>query len=131
MTKRRKILLAAAIGLMAVAGTGYASAAAAQASASDLRATGLVGERANGYLGIVGEASADLRARVNAVNIKRRAAYTNLAGQRGVAVEQVGATMACELFATAVGPGQYYQLPDGIWRRREGNAPVQRPPYCV
>lgn len=121
------LILAAAIGLAAA---GHAPAMA-QATAAELRASGQAGERADGYLGVVGQATPDLRARVNAVNIKRRAAYTNLAAQRGAQIEQVGATMACELLATAVGPGQYYLLPDGIWRRREGNDPVIRPVYCV
>jgi uncharacterized protein YdbL (DUF1318 family) len=133
MKRRTKLMLAAAVGLAAVVGgTSYAYAMMqSDASASDLRATGQVGEQANGYLGIVGSASADLRARVNAVNIRRRAAYTGLAGKRGVQIEEVGATMACEIFATSILPGQYYRLADGVWRQREGNAPVPRPSYCV
>lgn len=136
MTRRSRLLFATALGLAAVASASgyayaYAAAAAAQTNSAQLRATGQAGEQANGYLGIVGEASAELRSRVSAVNIRRRAAYANLAGRRGVTIEEVGATMACEIFATAVLPGQYYRLPDGVWRRREGNAPVQRPAYCV
>jgi uncharacterized protein YdbL (DUF1318 family) len=133
MKRRTKLMLAAAVGLAAVVGgTSYAYAMIMQADTSaQLRATGQVGEQSNGYLGIVGPAPADLRARVNAVNIRRRAAYTDLAGKRGVQIEEVGATMACEIFATSVLPGQYYRLPDGVWRQREGNAPIPRPSYCV
>jgi uncharacterized protein YdbL (DUF1318 family) len=124
-----KILLAGAIACSALMG---GAAYAVQAStAAELRASGEAGEQANGYLGFVREPSAELRSRVNAVNIRRRSAYTQLATKRGVTVEEVAATMACEIFATAVQPGQYYRLPDGIWRRREGNAPVPRPAYCV
>lgn len=99
-------------------------------TAAQLRATGQVGEQADGYLGVVGAATPELRARVASVNIRRRAAYTRLAAARRVQIVAVAATMACELFATSVLPGQYYRLTDGVWRRRIGNAPVQRPSYC-
>ena len=105
--------------------------AAQPVTAAQLRASGHVGEQADGYLGVVSTAAApDLRRQVNSVNIRRRSAYIQLAGARRVQVEAVAATMACELFATSVLPGQYYRLSDGVWRRREGNAPVRRPSHC-
>ena len=94
------------------------------------RASGVVGERYDGYLAAAGALSPSLRAQVSAVNIKRRAAYADLAVRRGAQIEEVAATMACEIFATRVLPGQYYRLPDGIWRRRNGSEPVPRPAYC-
>lgn len=130
--KRFRFTLAAVIGLAALAGGASHAAATAQAvSSAQLRATGQVGEQWNGYLAIVGAATPALQSHVNAVNIRRRAAYTNLAARRGVQVQEVGATMACEILATSILPGQYYRLRDGVWRRREGNAPVARPDYCV
>lgn len=131
-----RLLFAGALGLAAFGGgSAYAGAAGVQTgaltSSAQLRATGLAGEQASGYLGLVGEASADLRTRVNAINIRRRAAYSQIAGRRRVTVEEVAATMACELFATAVLPGQYYRLRDGVWRRRQGSAPIPRPDYCI
>jgi uncharacterized protein YdbL (DUF1318 family) len=130
MKRRTKLILAAAVGLAAVVGgTGYAYAAM-QADAAALRASGQAGEQANGYLGIVGEATPGLRASVNAINVKRRASYTDLAARRGVTIEEVGATMACEIFATAVQPGQYYRLADGVWRQRQGGESIPRPAYC-
>jgi uncharacterized protein YdbL (DUF1318 family) len=132
MNRTTKLILAAAVGLAAVAGgASYAYAMIQADTSAELRATGQVGEQANGYLGLVGSASSDIRARVNAVNIRRRAAYTDLAGKRGVQIEEVAATMACELLASSVLPGQYYRLADGVWRQRQGNAPVTRPAYCV
>ncbi len=112
-----------------VGGTGVAYAIMQDASAS-LRATGKVGEQADGYLGVVGSADASLRAQVDAINIKRRAYYTDLAGKRGAKIEEVAAATACEIFASRVGPGQYFRLSDGVWRQREGGAPVPRPDYC-
>lgn len=127
-----KLFLALAAALAALAGgAAYAYAMQADATSAELRATGLVGEQWNGYMGLVGSAPSALVKQMNDINVRRRAYYTDLAKKRGVTIQEVGATMACEIFADAVLPGQYYRLPDGVWRRRQGNAPVQRPPYCV
>jgi uncharacterized protein len=129
---RSKFTLAALFGLAALALAPGQGIAMIQADTSaELRATREVGEQSNGYLGIVGSGSASLRASVNAVNIRRRAHYTDLARKRGVQIEEVAATMGCELLATSVAPGQYYRIGDGEWRQRQGNAPVTRPPYCI
>lgn len=131
MTRRTKLFLAVGIGLAAlVGGTSYAYVMQGDNSAQ-LRATGQVGEQADGYLGLVGSAPANLRAQVDAVNIKRRAYYTEIAARRGAKIEEVAATTACEILASRVEPGQYYRLADGVWRKREGNEPVTRPGYCA
>lgn len=131
MRRSTRMILAATLGLFAVAGAaGVAHAMQADASAQ-LRATGKVGEQADGYLGVVGSVPGSVRAQVDGVNIKRRAFYTDLAGRRGAKIEEVAATTACEIFATRVAPGQYFRMPDGVWRQREGNAPVPRPGYCA
>lgn len=131
MTRRTKLFLAVGIGLAAlVGGTSYAYVMQGDNSAQ-LRATGQVGEQADGYLGLVGSAPASLRAQVDAVNIKRRAYYTEIAARRGAKIEEVAATTACEILASRVEPGQYYRLADGVWRKREGSEPVTRPGYCA
>ena len=131
MSRRLKLILAAGIAVAAVAGgTGVAFAMLQADASAELRASGQAGEQADGYLGIVGSGSSALRAQVDAVNIKRRAYYTELAGRRGAKIEEVGATTACELFRTKVAPGQYYRLPDGVWRQRDGSTPIPVPAYC-
>jgi uncharacterized protein YdbL (DUF1318 family) len=127
MTRRSKLLIAALVGIAVVAG---AAAHAQGDTASELRASGHVGEQADGYLGLVDAASADLRAQMEQVNIQRRAAYTRLASERSATIEEVAAATACQLFASRVAPGQYYRLPDGVWRRRNGSEPVPRPSHC-
>jgi hypothetical protein len=124
-----KLILAAGIGLGAVLGTTGAYAML-QDDSAQLRASGQVGEQADGYLGLVGSAPAAVRAQVDSVNIKRRAYYTDLAAKRGAKIEEVAATTACELFRTKVAPGQYYRLPDGVWRQRDGGTPIPLPGYC-
>ena len=129
MTRRMKLLIAAGLGVAALAGSAAYAYVQADAAAQ-LRASGVVGEQADGYLGLVGSASADVRAQMDAINIQRRTYYTDLASRRGATIDEVAATTACELFRTKVGPGQYYRLPDGIWRRRNGSEPVPLPSYC-
>jgi hypothetical protein len=123
---RRHALIAAAL-LLGIAG---AATAAMQETAAALRATGLVGEQYDGYLGLIGQAPPRVRSEMDAVNIRRRAHYTELARLRRARVEEVGVAAACEILASRVAPGQYYLLPDNVWRRREGTAPVPRPDYC-
>jgi uncharacterized protein YdbL (DUF1318 family) len=131
MGRKMKIILAAGIAVAAIAGGTSAAFAMLQAdSSAQLRASGQVGEQADGYLGIVGGGSGELRSQVDAVNIKRRAIYTDLAAKRGAKIEEVAATTACEIFRTKVAPGQYYRLPDGVWRKRDGGTPIPLPSYC-
>jgi uncharacterized protein YdbL (DUF1318 family) len=91
MSRRIKLILAAGIAVAAIAGTATVAVAMMQDASASLRATGKVGEQADGYLGIVGSADASLRSQVDAVNIKRRAYYTDLAGKRGAKIEEVAA----------------------------------------
>ena len=129
MTRRMKFMIAAGLGLaMLACGTAYAYTM--QDAAASLRASGEVGEQSDGYLGLVGSASGAVRAQMDSVNIQRRAAYTQLAAQRNATIEEVAAATACQILGSRVGPGQYYRLPDGVWRRRNGSEPVPRPSHC-
>jgi uncharacterized protein YdbL (DUF1318 family) len=124
-----KIIFALGVAVAAAAG-GAGVAYALQADTSgQLRASGQAGEQADGYMGVVGNANADIRAQVEAINIQRRARYTELAQRRGVKIEEAAASTACEIFKTRVQPGQYYRLTDGVWRKRD-NTPVPLPPFC-
>ncbi|WP_158966443.1 YdbL family protein [Paraglaciecola sp. L3A3] len=49
---------------------------------------GLVGEKDNGYLGIV-VAQSDVQSLVNDINAKRKAVYVKLAAKNGITVQQV------------------------------------------
>ncbi|MGQ0559053.1 MAG: YdbL family protein [Sphingosinicella sp.] len=128
MKRSTKWLIAAAIGIAAAGGT--AAWAYQGDESAELRATGMVGEQADGYLGLVGSGSPEIRARMDAVNIQRRAFYTQRASARGATIEEFAASTACEIFARRVLAGQYYRLPDGVWRRRNGSEPVPLPGHC-
>lgn len=92
------------------------------------RAGGQVGEQTDGYLGIVGSATPELRALVNNINIQRKAAYTKSAAS-GATVEQFAFTSGCNLI-NQTQPGEKYQAPDGSWKTRTA-APPERDPRCV
>jgi uncharacterized protein len=107
-----------------------ATAAIAQTSALDAaRAVGTVGERYDGYMGIAAPSASALRSQVAAVNVRRRALYSNLAARRGASPQEVGITAGCQLLGR-IGVGQAYMLNDGVWRRRAAGRPAPEPDYC-
>jgi len=107
-----------------------APAVEAQTPAVDAaRASGQVGERYDGFLGIAGAVPAAVRSQVAAINIQRRTLYSNLAASKRVSPQDVGITAGCQLL-TRVGVGESYMLSDGSWRRRTAGAPPPQPDYC-
>ncbi len=96
------------------------------------RASGFVGEQADGYLGIVKPGGpAELKARVDAINIQRRAIYTDTASAKpGVTVADVGAAAACQQFRNRVAVGNYYRDQSGRWAQHTASAPVALPSFC-
>ena len=86
------------------------------------RSAGQVGEQPDGYLGVVGAGSADLRALVSSINIQRKAAYTQRAQASGATVEQLAFTSGCNLIA-GTAAGEKYRSPEGVWKTRTAAAP--------
>ena len=109
---------------------GAASVAMAQTdpAVETARAAGQVGEQSDGYLGFPQPPSAALKAAVDAVNIKRRAVYTDLAAKRNVTIQEVAGATACELLTSRVGPGQMYRTVAGTWKSNNGS--VEKPSFC-
>ena len=104
--------------------------AAAQTPAVDAaRASGIVGERYDGYLGFAAAAPAGLKSQVATINIQRRSLYSNLAASRGASPQDVGITAGCQLLAR-VGVGEAYMWADGVWRRRAAGQGAPVPDYC-
>ena len=123
----RKVWMAmAVVATMGAAGAVWAQRDPAYAAA---RAAGLVGEQPDGYLGVAGAATPELRALVSKINIQRKAAYTQKAAENGATVEQLALTSGCNLVAQTT-PGEKYRTPGGAWRTRGGDAP-ERDPRCV
>jgi len=116
-------------GLVVLASLSTAAWAQRDPAYAAARAAGEVGELPDGYLGVVGGGSAELRALVNAINIQRKAAYTQKAQATGATVEQLAFTSGCNLIAQT-SAGEKYRSPDGVWMTRTAAAPT-RDPRCV
>lgn len=121
-----KAILTAAALIIGIAGIAQAQRDPAYAAA---RAAGQLGEQPDGYLGIVGAGSAELRGIVNNINIQRKSAYTQKASASGATVEQLAFTSGCNLIAQT-SAGEKYRSPDGVWMTRSAAAPT-RDPRCV
>ena len=120
----RLALLLAGAAMLATPGSAQESA-----SVTEARGAGLIGERFDGYVGFVRTPGESLRRQVNAINIRRRALYSNLARQKGVSAQEVGITATCTLFAR-IPIGGYYLTSDRGWLRRGAGQAAPRPPYC-
>ena len=127
MIKTRFSLAAAALALVAVATPTLAQRDPAYEAA---RKAGTVGEKMDGYLGVVGDADAGLRKLVDELNIKRRAAYTDLAAKRSVTVQDVAASIGCQTLSTRVQAGQIYKIGSGDWQVKGAGA-IALPDYCA
>ena len=121
----RPLLLALAVAILATSAPAQEPTAIANA-----RRAGLIGERYDGYIGVVSPGiPAQLRSQVAAINIRRRALYSDLAARKGVSPEEVGITAACSLLRR-ISVGEFYLPGQGGWRRvAPGRSPV--PSYCV
>jgi uncharacterized protein YdbL (DUF1318 family) len=128
----RNIIRMAAPALLAALTMSVSAPAFAQDNViSAAKAAGTVGEQADGYLGIKGAGAADVRAAVDALNIKRRAAYTELAAKRaGATVADVAAATGCQTLRSRVSQGQIYRLTGGDWATK-GAGPIALPDYCA
>lgn len=110
------LFVAGAVALTAIA----APTASAQGSQIESAKTaGVVGERIDGYLGIVedGAVDASLRRRVNEINAKRRAVYDEVAEQNGATTEQV-ARLTGEKQIARASSGQFVMDETGRWTRK-------------
>ena len=122
----RIALLAAA--LFVVGAPAAAQMPAGQAVA-EAKARGLVGERYDGYVGLVADTGPMLRHQVQSINILRRSLYSRFAIARSVAPADVGITAGCQLLAT-VGVGERYYAPDNRWHQRHPGEPAPVPDAC-
>jgi uncharacterized protein YdbL (DUF1318 family) len=121
--------IAAAAGLASVL---FATPALAQRDPAyaAARAAGQVGEKMDGYLGVVGSGTPALQRVVSDINIKRREKYTE--GARNATppatIEEFAFAAGCNLIAQTA-PGEKYQAPDGSWQTRT-SAPPMRDSRC-
>lgn len=121
-----KLAAVAAFGMvLTLSGTAWAQADGDWKAA---RQAGLIGEQPDGYLGIVGNATPELRALVNNINMQRKSVYTKGAAN-GSTVEQFAFVAGCNQIKR-LGVGEYYRTPDARWVKRDAGDPI-RDSRCV
>ena len=113
-----KYLISFAFLILASVG-GLTGAASADPVIDRAKAEGVIGERADGYLGFVQSSSPgdDLSARVAEVNAKRREVYTRLSQQTGESLAVIAALTA-EKQVQKAAPGEYVMTASGVWVRK-------------
>lgn len=119
MTVFRLIRIALVTALLAVGAANFTpSAHAADPAIERAIANGVVGERADGFLGLVkGSADAEVQRKVNEVNVKRRSLYERLSRETGTTVQQVGIITGEKQIAKAAA-GTYYMNSGGKWVKK-------------
>jgi len=81
-------------------------------SLEEAKAKGLVGEKVNGYLGVVASSGQDVQILVTDVNKKRRQAYDDIARRNKTPLDAVEA-LAGEKAIQNTQPGNYVEGPGG------------------
>jgi uncharacterized protein YdbL (DUF1318 family) len=118
----------ALLGGLLIAGLATPALAQRDPAYEAARQAGQVGEKVDGYLGVVGSQPAAVQALVSDINIRRRANYAERAQAQRATLEEYALTQGCILIARTV-PGEKYQAPDGSWQTRGAGAP-QRDSRC-
>ena len=120
----------AALGGMLLAGLALPAPAMAQRDPAyeAARQAGQVGEKMDGYLGVIGSQPPAVQNMVADLNRQRRENYTQRAQAQSVTLQEYALTQGCILISRTA-PGEKYQAPDGSWQTRGVGAP-QRDPRC-
>jgi uncharacterized protein len=118
------------IGGLAFAGLALSAPAVAQRDPAyqAARAAGQIGEKMDGYLGVVGGQPASIEKIASDINIRRRENYAQKAQEQGVTLQEYAITQGCILI-TRTSQGEKYQAPDGSWQTR-GSGPPQLHSRC-
>ncbi len=127
MTRTSKIGIAFA-GLALLLGGSTAVLAQMDAEVENAIASGAVGEQADGYMGFPRPPASGLKAKVDAINIKRREGYTQVAQAKNVPIEAFAASIGCKTLA-GLKVGRSYSVAKGVWATK-GTAPITLPSQC-
>ena len=101
--------------LLALALLAVPSGVALADQLGDAKRAGTVGERPDGYLGLVDpNAGAAVKQLVEEINAKRRGEYGGIAQKRGTSLDAVAALAGAKLVEKAA-PGEYVMTKAGRW----------------
>ena len=108
--------VAAALIIPAVA---IAQSASAKAAVDSGKAAGIVGEQADGFLGLVTAAGDPaVRGAVAEINAGRAKLYREAAAKNGVSVEVAGASAYTNVVQGRIKSGEFYKPAGGGWVRK-------------
>ena len=110
-------VVAAVVGTM-IAGAAHADVAAAKAVVDAAKADGIVGEQADGYLGLVRPGGGEIRAAVAEINAGRAEVYRQAAARNNVTPEAAGASAFQAVVMARLKPGEFYKPAGAGWVRR-------------
>ena len=114
----RRTLIALTLGLSLAAGGGLAQSTASKAAVDAAKASGVVGEQGDGFLGLVsGSAPPAVKAAVADINAGRAKAYQDIAAKTGVAEAAAGEATARQL-EVRVPAGDYFKPLGGSWTKK-------------
>ncbi|HEV7159273.1 MAG TPA: YdbL family protein [Caulobacteraceae bacterium] len=114
----RRLLLVATLGAGLIAGGVSAQTSAEKGTVDAAKAQGVIGEQADGFLGLVaGSGPADVRAAMAAINAGRAGAYKDIAAKTGVSDVAAGEATARQLIER-LPAGEYYRPLNGGWTRK-------------
>jgi uncharacterized protein YdbL (DUF1318 family) len=116
MTIRNMIAIAAAALMLAVTPV-LADPASDKAAVDAAKAAGIVGEQADGYLGVVTSADPAVMAALTNINNGRANVYADAAAKSGVTRDAAGQATGATLIGR-VPPGQYYKPLGGPWTKK-------------
>ena len=100
-----------------IAAPAVAQSAGAKAEVDRAKAQGMIGEQADGFLGVVSGADPSVRAAMAEINAGRAQAYRDAAARSGASPDAAGQA-AGRMLAGRLGPGEYFRNASGQWERR-------------
>ena len=102
----------------ALSAPAFAQTVSAKSIVDNAKSKGLVGERIDGYLGLVmGSVSPEIQSAVNEINIRRKSLFTKLAREQGVEIAVISRLTGEKLIAKA-SAGEKIMGDDGVWRTK-------------
>lgn len=102
-----------------IAGAAHADTASAKIAVDAAKAQGVVGEQADGFLGLVtGSADAAVKAAVAEINAGRAQVYAQAAAKNGVTPEAAGGAAYNSVISAKLKAGDFYKPTGGGWVRK-------------
>ena len=84
---------------------------------SQAKSQNLVGEKNNGYLGLIVSSNTDAAALIADINRKRKAKYQSIANNQNTQLANIEKIAGEKLTAKAKAAGQAYQDASGSWKK--------------